>query len=168
MSPGEWKCPVINVYDFHFKGWVILLWRLRHPILWWKYRCRVYRGLPAQEGLSDWKPIDPKRAGPGTCSFSPDSFVPYDPIEWDMSQIINGVCYPRMSCRSEMEAKRKATKQPRDKGDQVTKLRRVIDTWGAFFGPSAEFNYAGQVLLFPLLLVVCVVGSLCDLLFLRR
>lgn len=50
----------------------------------------------------------------------------------------------------------------------MTKLQRIRDTWSAFFGPTAEFNYAGQVVLFPLLLVVCVIGSLCDLLFLRR
>ncbi len=50
----------------------------------------------------------------------------------------------------------------------MTKLQRIRDTWSAFFGPSAEFNYVGQVVLFPILLAVCVIESLCDLLFLRR
>mgnify|MGYP007058243872 CR=1 FL=1 len=50
----------------------------------------------------------------------------------------------------------------------MTKLQRIRDTWSAFFGPSAEFNYAGQIVLFPVLLAACVTGSLCDLLFLRH
>ena len=67
-----------------------------------------------------------------------------------------------------LDVKKPGDQETKQQGDQVTKLQRIRDTWSAFFGPSAEFNYAGQIVLFPVLLAACVTGSLCDLLFLRH
>ena len=79
MSVG-WRCPeAINVRDFPFTRWANFLWALRHPILWLKYRCLVYRGLPEEAALTGWKVVDCRNA-PGHLSD-----VVYDPAGYALS-----------------------------------------------------------------------------------
>ena len=76
----DWKCPkAINVHEFHFTRWANFCWALRHPILWLKYRRRVYRGLSEQAALTGWKVIDCRNA-PGHLSD-----VVYDPVGYDLA-----------------------------------------------------------------------------------